>query len=72
MTENSAPERGAIITYPDSGTAGPPFRRGVVTEDRVVDPMTNELWISVLRPDYGNTLVDPALILAVDEASELD
>ena len=65
MAEPRAPARGAIVTYLDTDTQGGPFSRGVSCGLAILDPMTNEPWISVLRPDGGSTIVDAALIMEV-------
>jgi len=65
MADPRAPARGVIVTYLDTDTHGDPVSRGVSCGLAILDPLTNEPWISVLRPDGRSTLVDPTMILEV-------
>ena len=60
------PQRGAIVTYLDPTSAGTPYRSGVSCGAEVIDPETSERWFSVLRPGAGSTIVDAALVVAVE------
>jgi hypothetical protein len=72
MSDPVAPARGAIVTYLDTRATGAPFSRGVSCGLGIVDPMTDDVWISVLRPDGGSTLVDSALIMEVGSTPAAD
>jgi len=72
MAEPRAPARGAIITYLDTGTRNTPISCGVSCGVAIMDPMTDEPWISVLRPNGGSTIVDAALIIEVERTSRAD
>lgn len=67
MSDMPRGEAGTVVTYLDT-TAGEPgqFRRGTVAGIGVSDPDTEAIWVPIVRPDAGLTLVDPALIMDPD------
>lgn len=70
MTDPASEDRGDIITYldtsdPDRGE----FRRAVVTGAGVADPESDLVWLSAVRFDGVQTLVDPGLIIAAAPTS---
>ena len=69
MPEPPVPARGTIVTFLDTDTADRLFSRGISYGTRIFDPMTDEPWPSVLRPDGTGILVDEAMIMEVGRSS---